>query len=28
MMHYAKLGAIAILAVIIGKKLPVVRDYL
>jgi len=28
MMHYVKAGAIAILAVIIGKKLPVVKDYL
>jgi len=28
MMHYLKQGAVAVLAVIIAKKLPVVRDYL
>jgi len=28
MMHYVKQGAIAVLAVIIAKRLPVVKDYL
>jgi tripartite-type tricarboxylate transporter receptor subunit TctC len=28
MMHYVKQGAIAVLAVIIAKRLPMVKDYL